>query len=218
MTLFERLRFCVYSSYKTSYDTVVKQWCKAWLDGYDRSEEGTQTVQQRGRFPGALAAQAAAFIERGKTDSTNQKTYEHAAEQLLDIAFSILEKDRRFDADIFAISAALFPEEGVILPPEKYRPYIVNRVRKLTPEEFKQKLREQNDRCAICKKHWKVCKKPTRKGEIQKFGLVQDHNHTTGANRGLLCTRCNLMVGSTQESKEIVEWMIEYLIEYNSYY
>jgi hypothetical protein len=43
------------------------------------------------------------------------------------------------------------------------------------------------------------------------FNLAQDHNHITGKNRGLLCSRCNTMLGKINENIDILKKMIEYL-------
>ena len=39
----------------------------------------------------------------------------------------------------------------------------------------------------------------------------QDHNHASGKFRGLLCGYCNLMLGQSRDSIEILEKAIEYL-------
>ena len=39
-----------------------------------------------------------------------------------------------------------------------------------------------------------------------------DHDHLTGAFRGWLCMKCNIMLGNARDSVEILEKAIEYLI------
>ena len=73
-----------------------------------------------------------------------------------------------------------------------------------TPEEYEQKLIEQNYSCAICGTH---------QSELKK-SLAADHNHTTKQKRGLLCTRCNLMLGYAQDDPSILSRAIVYLLEY----
>lgn len=41
--------------------------------------------------------------------------------------------------------------------------------------------------------------------------LVIDHNHKTGKIRGLLCTRCNLSIGSFEDSQELLLKAVMYL-------
>jgi hypothetical protein len=47
-------------------------------------------------------------------------------------------------------------------------------------------VEKQSGRCMICRR---------------KVRLVVDHNHSTGKVRGLLCDRCNLLVGFVEEKK-----------------
>lgn len=60
----------------------------------------------------------------------------------------------------------------------------------------------QNHQCA-------VCKNPQSCGG--KSRLCIDHCHVTGKTRGLLCDRCNKMLGFSQDSLEILSSAIEYL-------
>lgn len=71
--------------------------------------------------------------------------------------------------------------------------------------EFDRLLSEQNGLCAICltdgsegrPSHWIT-------------NLVPDHNHDTGAVRGLLCNDCNRIAGRTRDTA-ILERAIEYV-------
>ncbi len=78
------------------------------------------------------------------------------------------------------------------------------------PNEFNQKLKEQNYVCAICEEP------ETSKHYITKEAkkLSQDHCHSTGKMRGLLCTRCNHFLGRVNENIELLEKMIAYLIKH----
>lgn len=60
----------------------------------------------------------------------------------------------------------------------------------------------QNHQCAICKK---------KQDCGGKHRLCIDHCHATGRIRGLLCDRCNKMLGFSQDSLEILFSAIEYL-------
>lgn len=40
-----------------------------------------------------------------------------------------------------------------------------------------------------------------------------DHDHRTGRVRGVLCDRCNLVLGKIQDSPELLAKMINYLME-----
>jgi len=59
----------------------------------------------------------------------------------------------------------------------------IKRLYGITPEDYKDMLRQQRGRCVICKRLPK------------KNRLCVDHCHTTGVIRGLLCMGCNRMLG-----------------------
>jgi hypothetical protein len=80
------------------------------------------------------------------------------------------------------------------------------------PNEYNQKLKEQNYVCAICEQS-EVSVHPISK-EIKK--LSQDHCHTTSKIRGLLCTRCNHILGRVNEDINLIEKMKQYLLKHNS--
>jgi hypothetical protein len=63
-------------------------------------------------------------------------------------------------------------------------------------EQYTRMVREQHCLCAICGKNKK---------------LVVDHNHTTGAIRGLLCSTCNAGIGMMKESPDILRAAIDYI-------
>jgi 23S rRNA G2445 N2-methylase RlmL len=66
---------------------------------------------------------------------------------------------------------------------------------KISIEEYEKKLKEQNYCCAICNKH---------RDEFKR-NLSVDHNHKTGAVRGLLCVICNTNVGVVEDKLEIIQ-------------
>lgn len=104
--------------------------------------------------------------------------------------------------------------------PEK-RKLIRNQARKFAPKErtkhqslkykygitldmFMAIYHAQNGECAICKKEvGKFCKK-----------TCVDHNHATGAVRGILCTACNFAIGALGEKEENLLSAISYLSKY----
>jgi len=75
----------------------------------------------------------------------------------------------------------------------------------ITPEEYESRLREQNGVCAICKQPEAVV---SYSGTIM---LSIDHDHQTGRIRGLLCNRCNRMIGLANDSVERLMDAVEYL-------
>ena len=70
----------------------------------------------------------------------------------------------------------------------------------LTPAEREQMLRQQQYKCAIC-----------RKAGL----LMQDHNHLTGQNRGLLCRGCNFALGFLKDNPMLLRAGLRYLRKYS---
>ena len=71
----------------------------------------------------------------------------------------------------------------------------------ITLDEFNQLLLSQNNSCAICSRHLDSTGRETH----------LDHNHTTNKIRGILCTRCNLLLGCALDNITILSNAIKYL-------
>lgn len=67
----------------------------------------------------------------------------------------------------------------------------------LEPEEYDRLLADQGGVCAICRE-------PGLK-------LVVDHDHQTGAVRGLLCADCNIGIGRLKDNPGYLRAAAEYL-------
>lgn len=75
----------------------------------------------------------------------------------------------------------------------------------LTPEQFAEKLREQNGVCAICKRP----ETAIDRGRVRELSV--DHNHSTGIVRSLLCFRCNTVIGKMEENEILFQAAADYL-------
>jgi len=75
----------------------------------------------------------------------------------------------------------------------------------LTEDEYNAMAAGQEYKCAICKKPVTA----TPNSSTAYFDV--DHNHETGKVRGLLCRRCNLVLGMTHEDKLLLYATINYL-------
>lgn len=75
----------------------------------------------------------------------------------------------------------------------------------ITGERYNAMLAEQEGRCAICRRE------PSTKR------LWIDHNHATGAVRGLLCNACNSALGLLGDSPKRLAAASEYLRERGHY-
>lgn len=68
----------------------------------------------------------------------------------------------------------------------------------ITPEKFDEMSASQNGACAVC-------------GSTER--LVIDHDHETGAVRGLLCNSCNLALGLAGDSVDRLMALAAYLLQ-----
>lgn len=76
----------------------------------------------------------------------------------------------------------------------------------MTYEEVIELKENQGCKCAICSIDEK---------ELSR-GLFVDHNHTTGKVRGLLCSKCNSMLGMAEDNIDTLIAAISYLKETNN--
>lgn len=72
--------------------------------------------------------------------------------------------------------------------------------------EYQRMLVEQNGVCACCERPES---RLTDAGDLRMLSV--DHNHTTGAVRGLLCSNCNLVLGYACDDVTVLEKAISYL-------
>ena len=77
-------------------------------------------------------------------------------------------------------------------------------------QDYLDKLAEQNNLCAICKKEEVVL---DRMGDVRRLSV--DHDHTTGEVRGLLCCHCNLGIGNFKDNIQFLKDAIDYLEKYS---
>lgn len=79
----------------------------------------------------------------------------------------------------------------------------------MTAEQCRALHEAQHGRCAICNTPG-VLGSPGR-GGATKGVLVVDHDHATGAVRGLLCGGCNTVIGHAKDSVGVLRNAIRYL-------
>lgn len=85
--------------------------------------------------------------------------------------------------------------------PTKWRRWLKKRYG-VSEEQFLSILRKQKNRCAICRKR-------QRAGKRKK--LYVDHCHKTNKFRGLLCFKCNVLLGMAQDVISTLQAAIQYL-------
>lgn len=69
----------------------------------------------------------------------------------------------------------------------------------MTPQAFEALLHQQQNKCAICATPF----------EEARPGV--DHDHATGAVRGILCDRCNMGIGQFRDDPALARAAAEYL-------
>jgi len=73
----------------------------------------------------------------------------------------------------------------------------------ITESQYNKMYNEQNGKCALCESE-----SIGRKGAVH---FCVDHNHNTGAVRGLLCHNCNVVLGKIKDSKEWLNRALKYV-------
>ncbi|MEV2223526.1 endonuclease VII domain-containing protein [Nocardia vinacea] len=89
---------------------------------------------------------------------------------------------------------------------------------RITPEQYDRLRAEQEFRCGICGVHEvdidlsKAGGRPRKDGQtLFKVPLAVDHDHKTGAVRGLLCPPCNAGLGAFGDEPDRLRAAIVYL-------
>lgn len=79
--------------------------------------------------------------------------------------------------------------------------------------ELEAMLTAQGGSCAICRRHWMECPaaKKSRHERVFIQHLYVDHDHETGAVRGLLCNNCNTAIALFADDHIRMENAIAYL-------
>jgi hypothetical protein len=72
----------------------------------------------------------------------------------------------------------------------------------ITYEDYLQLLESQDHKCAIC---------GTEESDRKGGDLVVDHCHASGKVRGMLCQKCNLMLGNANDLIGTLEQAVIYL-------
>lgn len=92
-----------------------------------------------------------------------------------------------------------------LIDPEYHRNKELLKAYGVTLEWYRETLASQNDACAICKQP----ETTLIRGKV--INMSVDHNHITGAARGLLCTQCNRALGLFKDNEYTLQSAISYL-------
>jgi hypothetical protein len=77
----------------------------------------------------------------------------------------------------------------------------------LSINDYNLMIQEQNGVCAICKQTETL--KKTNGTHARRLSV--DHDHKSGKVRGLLCNRCNIILGKIEDNTFLLNTMIKYL-------
>jgi hypothetical protein len=77
------------------------------------------------------------------------------------------------------------------------------KIKRLSWDDRIKMLEAQGGRCAVC-----------RTGDPGKNGWHYDHDHETGAWRGVLCLHCNVGLGYFRDNVETMQAMIDYVLHH----
>lgn len=81
--------------------------------------------------------------------------------------------------------------------PDLERTYTLRKRYGITSDAYNQHLAIQEYKCLVCLE--------------EKGRLVVDHNHKTGAFRGLLCDSCNHYVGYYENNPQLLPRIVKYV-------
>lgn len=82
----------------------------------------------------------------------------------------------------------------------KARFYFIKRKYGINEESYHDMLQSQGEMCAICGRQF-----------LESKNIHVDHDHKTLTIRGLLCTQCNVILGSAHDDIKVLENAITYL-------
>jgi len=77
----------------------------------------------------------------------------------------------------------------------------------MTHEDYKKRVKKQNNRCAVCRRKERHINPYTGKRQA----LAVDHDHRTNRVRALLCADCNRGIGLFNENPVLLLRVIKYL-------
>lgn len=87
--------------------------------------------------------------------------------------------------------------------PEVQRAWNLKRYYGMSAERYEQMFEAQGGACAVCSR--------PGGGTSRSDRLYVDHNHETGAVRGLLCLFCNMALGQLGEDADRIRQLADYI-------
>lgn len=112
------------------------------------------------------------------------------------------ENNKKKVSDAVKRYEATYPEKWRLIKKLSDRKYHLKNRYGLTQEQFNEMIKLQGNKCMICQRFF-YSAKHTRP--------CIDHDHKTGKLRGIVCDRCNVLLGTAEDNVAILENSIEYL-------
>jgi hypothetical protein len=82
----------------------------------------------------------------------------------------------------------------------------LRRVYGISEEEYRAAFKACKGRCQVCGRRERTL---SRYGKIRRLAI--DHDHKTGKFRGILCDRCNIILGKCDDDTRLLKKLILYL-------
>ena len=109
---------------------------------------------------------------------------------------SVCKECKRLEAKVYYVGNST----DILKRQKKHQRREILRKYNITEADYALMLNKQHGLCAICGK-------PPKKNKV----LAVDHSHVTGKVRGLLCKRCNFMLGLANDDPSILKASLVYL-------
>ena len=101
-------------------------------------------------------------------------------------------------------SAAAYQRHRRKMHPEIVRKNNLRQFHGLSLAEYEAIAESQAGVCAVCGRG------ETGRNQYGVLPLAVDHDHATGATRGLLCMRCNRALGLLRDDPQVIERLLIY--------
>lgn len=164
------------------------------------SEYHRDKGQKSGLAPRCKTCKAK-YMKEFRESPKGQKQKDYAKRP--DIRAKNIERSREYrQSGKKAISAKKYYDS------DKGRDFYLKRYHKITLKQYTEMLLDQKGVCKIC---GLPETNPNGRGGIKPLSV--DHNHATGKIRGLLCSKCNVMLGVALDNPDILIAGIKYLME-----
>lgn len=97
---------------------------------------------------------------------------------------------------------------------DRYRDWSLRRRYGITLEQYAAMRDAQGGKCAACGGGADSVSESRGVAKVRPYWLMVDHDHATGAVRGLLCGRCNRALGLVADDPARLQGLLAYLLRF----